>query len=162
MHAWQKVIDTFIARHNLHNSVPVAIERAVDAEGIFLRFTSGLNPVLAYAVALGPVRRITVNANLSSPMRRLAVAHELAHLLLDDLAVAHFWTGDTSPFTQWIAAKTERRANLAAARLLIPPDFLCGEYEDYTAIAAACDVPPWLVEMVAEREPLGSRSREHA
>lgn len=138
---WRKVIDDFIRRHDLHATVPVQIERAVEAEGITLRFVSGLEPVYAYAIAVGPVRRITVDADLPSPIRRMAIAHELAHLLLDDIPAIHFWTASHDAFRRWIEARSERRANHAALRLLVP-NWVIVEAGTISSLAALCVVPP--------------------
>ncbi|MCS7294381.1 MAG: ImmA/IrrE family metallo-endopeptidase, partial [Dehalococcoidia bacterium] len=90
------------------------------------------------------VKLMWINALLSSAEQRLVIAHELGHWINGDEQVIR--TCRSSSFAYHWDARLERDATIAAARLLIP-EWAVREYGTVEAIAAACDVPAWLVQV---------------
>lgn len=85
---------------------------------------------------------IVINRNLNATMQRVVCAHELGHALLH--------TRSNTPFmrkhTLYSIDRMEYEANIFAAELLIPDSVGFG-YETIQEIAAAYDVPMFLVEI---------------
>ncbi|GBD22251.1 hypothetical protein HRbin28_02730 [bacterium HR28] len=80
-----------------------------------------------------------MDANLPLPLRWLAIAHELAHLLLEDFPSLHLFV--ENDICRWIAAKAESWAHRAALRLLIPAGPIVTS-DSVAALALACQVLP--------------------
>jgi len=157
--AGERALAALIERNRAHEAVPVPVHHIAEREGWEIEFRQDLGSILGISGVYRGVKLMWINAQLSSAERRAVIAHELGHWINGDERVIR--TCRWSSFAYHWDIRLERDATVAAARLLIP-EWVVREYCTVEAIAAACDVPPWLVEMVAEREPLGSRSREHA
>ncbi|MCM8746827.1 ImmA/IrrE family metallo-endopeptidase [Thermomicrobium sp. CFH 73360] len=102
--------------------------------------TPRLWPLNGFAITIGPVRRMEISADLSRSWRRWVIAHELAHVILGDPSVLHLCAADDSLLTHWLRERIERRANHAAAYLLIP-EWVVRETRSLEQIAARCSVP---------------------
>lgn len=72
-------------------------------------------------------RYIFLSNDLNNQERRLVMAHELGHAILDKKENCYFIRNKTL----LLVSKVERRANLFAAHLLITDEML-GEFRDYT------------------------------
>lgn len=138
----QRRLQEFIERYDLHRryALPVPIEAAAEAEGFEIRLTPRLWPLNGFAITIGPVRRMEINADLSPAWRRWVIAHELAHLILGDPSVLHLCAAEHALFSNWLRKRIERRANHAAAYLLIP-EWVVREIDSPEEIAASCHVP---------------------
>lgn len=164
----ERRLQEFIERYDLHRryALPVPIEMAAEAEGFQIRLTPRLWPLNGFAITIGPVRRMEINADLSPAWRRWVIAHELAHLILDDPSVLHLCAAEHALFTTWLRKRIERRANHAAAYLLIP-EWVVRETESAEEIAARCQVPTSLamIRLIGHvpsshpQHPMRSRAR---
>lgn len=81
--------------------------------------------------------------------QRAVIAHELGHWLNGDfgsgLSMVELYTSGDG---RWVAERQERRAYIAAARILIAPWVIRKHDGDRERIAAVSEVPPWLVDLV--------------
>jgi hypothetical protein len=96
---------------------------------------------------------ISLNSKLheltESAWRRYAVAHELAHMLLNHQGdFFYLWraAGGLDPFQSFIERSQERQSDQAAAYLLIPKEHILDcRRDEHWRVAAGCDVPEHLV-----------------
>lgn len=139
----------FIARYDLHarEQVPVPIEVIAECEGFRISYVPRLWPLNGYALTLGPIRLMEINADLSLPYRRWTIAHELAHTILRDPSALHLCTDGPQPFVRWLRQRIERQADFAASYLLIPSWVITAYRGDIEEIASRCLVPEELVEL---------------
>lgn len=144
----ERAIQRFIERWQLHDNprycLPVPILQAARDEGWTVRYVEGLFPLYGFAAVRGHKRLMGINAEVARPYQRMAIAHELGHVLNGDEAGLHLcneW--------EWMYNKQEREASKIAARLLIP-DGAFHLYDTIADLAAACDVPQLLVELRLE------------
>ena len=120
------------------------VQQIAEHEGWEIELRDGLGTILGISGVYKGVKLMWINAQLSSAERRAVIAHELGHWLNGDELVIR--TCRWSSFAYHWDARLERDANITAARLLIP-NWAVREYQTVQEIAAACDVPSWLVEM---------------
>jgi Zn-dependent peptidase ImmA (M78 family) len=142
--AAERALADLIARHAAHGTLPVPVQQIAEDEGWEIEFRDGLGTILGISGVYKGVKLMWINRQLSSAERRAVIAHELGHWLNGDELVirACRW----SSFAYHWDVRLEREATITAARLLIP-NWAVREYQTVQAIAAACDAPPWLVEM---------------
>ncbi len=140
---------SFVDRYSLHErgAVPVPISKVAEYEGFRLYYTPRLWPLNGYAITLGPVRVMEINADLSQPYRRLTIAHELAHTILDHPSTLYLCTAGNRTFAHWVRRRIERQADAGAAYLLVPDWVIEETGGSLTEIAAACEVPEEVVRM---------------
>lgn len=86
---------------------------------------------------------VTLDIRLTAHVARLAYAHEIGHGLH-----GHQGAFVLAEMDQWFVRRAEREAWAVAARLLVPIQTVI-DYETTEAIATACDVPEWLVDLAA-------------
>jgi len=148
--AGEHAIRDLISRYNLHTSrlaLPVPIRLIARAEGWRVWYREGLWPLYAFAVVDGPIRLMVVNACLSDEYQRWAIAHEMAHALNGDGSLHPHLCAANGPLAPWTTRRMEQQADQFAARLLIPDWIIDETGGDIAEIAAACEVPPRLVEL---------------
>lgn len=133
-----------IARHSAHASVPVPIQQIAELEGWEIEYRDDLGVIYGISGIQGETKLMWINARLPEVERRAVIAHELGHWLNADQHIIRKcgWFS----FTYYWDRKIERQATTAAAHLLIP-SWAVTEYKTIEAIAAACAVPLWLVQM---------------
>ncbi len=141
----ERAIAQLIERRELHANLalclPVPIRHVARDEGWDLYYRDDMTTLYGFAIVNGPVKVMTINGEIGRPWQRHAIAHEMGHLLNGDpgsIHLCHQWP--------WLAEKTERRASIAAGKLLIP-DAAIHEMSTMAEIAAYCDVPMALVEL---------------
>ncbi len=142
--AAERALADLIARYAARGTLPVPVQQIAEHEGWEIEFRDGLGTILGISGVYKGVKLMWINAQLSTAERRAVIAHELGHWLNGDELVIR--TCRWSSFAYHWDVRLERDATITAARLLIP-NWAVREYQTVQAIAAACDVPPWLVEM---------------
>jgi Zn-dependent peptidase ImmA (M78 family) len=142
--AGERALAELIERHLAHEAVPVPVHRIAEREGWEIEFRQDLGSILGISGIYRGVKLMWINARLSSAERRAVIAHELGHWINGDEQVIR--TCRSSSFAYHWDARLEHDATVAAARLLIP-EWTIREYRTVEAIAAACDVPTWLVQV---------------
>lgn len=135
----QRRINRIIEFRELHVTVPVPIRQLVQDEGWRLVFRSRMHPLYGFAIAKGPHKVMFVSEDIGHVAQRFVMGHELAHDLGDHVGSFHL-CGEWG----WANMKQEIVADSIAADLLIP-DWAVEEYREIELIAAACEVPEWLV-----------------
>jgi len=142
--AGERALAELIERHRAHEAVPVPVHCIAEREGWEIEFQQNLGSILGISGIYRGVKLMWINAQLSSAEQRAVIAHELGHWLNGDETVIRTcqWAG----FAYHWDARLEREATIAAARLLIP-EWAVRQYRTIDLIAAACDVPPWLVQI---------------
>lgn len=145
--AGETAVRALIARYNLHGrmALPVPIRQIARDEGWRIHYTERLAPLYGFAVVHGSVHLMQINADVTDPYQRFAIAHEMGHVLNGDRVSLHLCAAG-GRLAQWTSRRMERQADLAAARLLIPPAAF--EAGSIAEIAAACEVPRELVELL--------------
>lgn len=145
----EAAIRDLIARYGLHHrlALPVPIRQIARNEGWHITYRERLFPLYAFAVIEGPVRLIVVNSDVSDAHQRMAIAHEMGHVLNGDPAVYPFLCAASGPLAPWTTRRMEQQADQFAARLLIPDWIIDETGGDIAEIAAACEVPASLVEI---------------
>lgn len=138
-------LQALIARHNAHASVPVPIHRIAELEGWEIEYRNDLGVIHGISGIQGDAKLMWINARLSAAEQRAVIGHELGHWLNGDRDIIR--TCRWSSFTYYWNRKLERQATIAAARLLIPY-WAVTEYRTIEAVASACAVPAWLVDIV--------------
>lgn len=138
-------VKSFLARHRIGEespkSLPVPIASIALDDGWILNYHPGLSTLLGFAIINGPVRTMTINADLDVAMQRFVIAHELAHVLNGDMGSLHL-----CQFAPWFKSKAERQASLTAAEILIPESALW-HVGSVSELAVLCDVPHEVVEL---------------
>lgn len=135
----------FLARHaigeDVPESLPVPIARLVLDDGWILTYKAGMTSLFGFAIITGPVRTMTINADLDIATQRFVIAHELAHVLNGDIGSLHL-----CQFAPWFKSKAERWASATAAEILIPESALwhAGTVRE---LAVLCDVPYEVAEL---------------
>lgn len=142
--AGERALAELIERHYAHEAVPVPVHCIAEREGWEIEFRQNLGSILGISGIYRGVKLMWINAQLPSAERRAVIAHELGHWLNGDEHVVRMCRATS--FAYYWDARLERDATVAAARLLIP-EWAVREYGTVEAIAAACEVPPWLVEI---------------
>lgn len=108
-----------IARYHTRNP-----QEIIDQRKIELRYTSRFSYLLGYYVIRNHIEYIGINANATDAQKRSAKAHELGHVFLDRQSASSGTAfQDTFLYSQ-SNAKSERRANIFAAELLLPDDLV--------------------------------------
>lgn len=135
-----------IARYQLHSTTPVNLS---PLEAVFPVRFDDLLPMQTLGVILPPLHgwpattrnraKILVDLNLGARDARLTIAHEIGHGICEHV-------GALSSAALGLEHRHEREAWQVAAALLIPPRVVYEERE-VSRIAAACDVPAWLVNL---------------
>lgn len=141
-------VRALIDRHRLHESAPVMIRQVANDEGWLVTFRP-LDSLNGFAVVSGRQRAMVINSALPWAYQRMAIAHEMAHVLCNhggDIYASRIHEGT---FADWLWDKCEREATIAAARILIPLDRLAVG-ADAEEVAASCGVPVELVETYAQ------------
>lgn len=146
----ERAIQRMVERWDLHTSIayalPVPIAQVARNEGWTVRYVEGLYPLYGFAAVRGYKRLMGINADVARAYQRMAIAHEMGHVLNGDASSLHFCSE-----WEWLYNKQERRASEVAAAILIP-DAALRELATIDEIAAMCDVPVELVEIrVGER-----------
>jgi Zn-dependent peptidase ImmA (M78 family) len=143
----ERAVRALIERYDLHRaatSLPVPILQIARNEGWIVAYAERMAPLYGYAIVVGGRWFMRINSAVTLRYQRMAVAHEMAHVLNGDLDHLHLCTA--TPFESWIDRKQEHRAQLAAARILIPR-WVMRESESVAEIATRCEVPTELVEL---------------
>lgn len=136
-----RLIERYGLNLDIPESLPVDIVHVAQQEGWEIVYRSGMANLSGFAVISGPVRVMTINADLDGPTQRFVVAHELSHAIHGDIDSLHLCR-----FSSWFTIKAERWASEAAAEMLIPDAALA--YAGTTdELAALCDVPYEVAEM---------------
>lgn len=135
-----------VAEYRLHDTVPVSLDpleelftvRYIDLEKIQ---SDGaiLTPPQGWPVGPDNKAKILLEQTLDPVTARLTLAHEIGHGICQHL-------GEVSSYMVGLEARHEREAWETAALLLIP-ERVVYEERDTVQIAAACEVPPWLVKL---------------
>ena len=119
-----------------------------DALNISVRFKDLGKVIKAYFFYHSRIRRIVLNNNVSEPMQRILVAHELGHDRLHQKLVILGGFQEVSFFD--ISRPTEYEANIFAAELLINDKELLGmlnyDEKSFFDIAREFGVPPPLLD----------------
>lgn len=144
----ERAVAELIARYDLHAApvLPVPIRQLARELGWQIVYGERMGRIYGLAVVYRDVRLIQVNAALSHEWQRMTIAHELGHVLNGDASALHLCAAPAPDLAGWLGDRQERRASLTAARLLIP-DWAAREYGTVAELAAACEVPPELVEL---------------
>lgn len=144
----ERAISELIARYELHAemAVPVPIRQVARDEGWIIRFSERMGRLYGVAVVIEDVRVMQINARVSDTYQRLAIAHEMGHVLNGDASAIHFCSPTGGSFAGWLRNRQERQASIAAARILIP-DWALGDAETIQEIASLCEVPDELVKL---------------
>lgn len=140
---------SFVARYGLHErgAVPVPIGAVAEYEGFRIYYTPRLWPLNGYAITLGPVRVMEINADLSLPYRRWTIAHELAHTILEHPSGLNLCTAGNRAFAHWVRRRLEREADRGASYILIPDWVIEETGGSIWEIASACETPEELVRI---------------
>jgi len=131
-----------IRRYELHDRLPVDLGRLLD------RFTVRYYPftprTLGFAVVRPREIHIGINGSLAPPWQRMAVAHEIGHII-----AYHPHRLYTCKAGAWFQDEQERAAQLIAAHLLVPAAALPTYGVEFTAqqLADLLDVPISLVDL---------------
>ena len=147
----ERSVRALIERYDLHRaatSVPVPIRQIARDEGWTVTYASGMAPLYGYAIVIGACLFMRINSTVTPAYQRMAIAHEMGHVLNGDIDRIHLCTA--LPLAAWIDGKQELRATLAAARILIP-DWVLVEMGSIAEIAYRCEVPTELVELRVAR-----------
>lgn len=142
-----RAVRALIERYDLHRtatSVPVPILQIARNEGWTIAYAERMAPLYGYAIVTGGRLFMRINSAVTSRYQRMAVAHEMAHVLNGDIDHLHLCA--STPFETWINRKQEYRAQLAAARILIPR-WVMREAGSIGEISSRCEVPTELVEL---------------
>lgn len=141
----QDVMDTLqflIQRHRLHTRLPVDISPLL--ERFDVRKHNFTPMTLGFALVRPLQMHIGINRSLDPSWQRLAVAHELAHIIANQPHQLYVCkTGD------WSKDRDEREAQLIAACLLVPLKVIEDNYRIGAApqLGKALKVPPNLVDL---------------
>lgn len=141
-----EAVREMIARYGLHDGLlPVPIRQVARDEGWVVQFAE-IPRAYGYAVVVGTVRVMVINAMVTPVYQRFAIAHEIGHVLNRDDGRVHLCASDMSQFEMWLRSREERAASLTAATLLIPMHAI--EWGDTPeCIAARCGVPVELARL---------------
>lgn len=143
--ASERAIQRLVERWELHGNIayclPIPIAQVARNEGWTVRYIEGLFPLYGFAAIRGNRRLMGINADVGRPYQRMAIAHELGHVLNGDVDSVHLCSD-----WEWLYNRQERGASEVAARILIP-DAALSVFDSIDTLAAACDVPPMLVEL---------------
>lgn len=143
--ASERALIRLVERWDLHSPsiycLPVPIAQVARNEGWTLRYVDGLYPLYGFAAVRPSGRLMGINAEVSRPYQRMAIGHEIGHVLNGDQARLHLCSE-----WEWLYGRQERAATMIAARILIP-DIALREGRSISEIAALCDVPTELVEL---------------
>ncbi len=141
----QDVLDTLeflIQRHRLHTRLPVELGPLLDRFDI--RKHNFTPMTLGFALVRPLQMHIGINRNLDAAWQRLAVAHEIAHIIANQPHQLYVCkTGD------WSKDRDEREAQLIAACLLVPLKVVEENYRVGVApqLGKALKVPADLVDL---------------
>lgn len=143
--ASERAIQRLVERWDLHTGdtlcLPVPIAQVARNEGWTVRYVEGLFPLYGFAAIRGHRRLMGINAEVSRPYQRMAIAHEIGHVINGDTSRLHLCSE-----WEWLYGKAERRTSEVAARILIPESAVRG-IGTLAEMAAACGVPIELVEL---------------
>jgi Zn-dependent peptidase ImmA (M78 family) len=135
-------IEFLVNRHRLHTRLPVELGPLLDRFDIrkhnFTPMTMGFALVRPKSIHIG------INRNLKADEQRMAVAHEVGHIIANQ--PSQFYVCRT---TDWSKEKDEREAHLIAACLLVPLRVVAENYYpgSIDQLARALKVPADLVEL---------------
>lgn len=148
----ERAVTELIDRYELHARFagPVPIRQVARDEGWILRWSDQLHRIFGLAIVVDDVRVMTINSRVAEPFQRMAIAHEMGHLLNGDEGDVHLCAMTGAGFTDWLRGRQERQATLAAARLLVP-DWVLNDGGTLGEIAVRCRVPVELVQLRAGR-----------
>lgn len=144
-------VRALIDSYDLHgDGVPVRLSRVED---VYVPWREDLDPigVAAYSIpskhgqptAMSPAH-VVINSAADRIDQRLLFAHEIGHVLCEHPgSLPHLDLGE------WWHERDEREAWEVAAYLLIPSQVIW-HYGETVLIAAACEVPRWLVDLRAK------------
>ncbi|MBF6612959.1 MAG: ImmA/IrrE family metallo-endopeptidase [Chloroflexi bacterium] len=141
----EEIIDTvdfLIARHRLHSRFPVDLGPLLDRFDVrkhnFTPMTMGFTMIRPAGMHMG------INKNLDLSWQRMAVAHELAHVIANQ--PHQLFVCKTS---DWSRERDEREAQLIAACLLVPLKVVKDNYRVGVApqLGKALKVPSDLVDL---------------
>lgn len=105
----------FIARHKLHtNGLPVSLSGLHTIYQI--HYTTLYDGLLGFGFFRSGLRLIGIDANLSPPMRRMVIAHEICHHVLRHHNSFFLCRSDG-----WWYTHLEAQASHGAAEILLPP-----------------------------------------
>lgn len=139
----------FIARHKLHDGIPVSLAPLRDLYDV--RYVPFSPALMGMAFVTRHHKLIAINRNLPRDEQRYALAHEAAHIILRHPNSLYLRkVGD------WWENRQEQETDFCASVMVVPLDSLCDmSLDGYTTeqIAAICDVP---VRMVDIRLQLGN------
>ena len=147
--AGERSAKSLIERYDLHHrpsALPIPIRQVAKDEGWTIAYASRLAPLYGYAIVAGGRLFMRINSAVTDSYQRMAIAHEMGHVLNGDIDRIHLCTA--SPFESWIDRRQELRASLVAAQILIPA-WVIRDVGSIHEIATRCEVPVELVELRA-------------
>lgn len=149
--AVDRAVSELIARYDLHTrlSVPVPIRHIARNEGWVVVYSEQMGRLYGVAVVHERLRLMRINADVTPSFQRMAIAHEMAHVLNGDIESIQLCAASVPAFRGWLNRRQERQASLTAARILIP-DWVLAEIQTVDEIATACEVPRELVELLID------------
>lgn len=134
----RQVVQDILAKHKI-KSAPVDVEKIVKALKISISLESVNDELSGFLYRDKKANRAVIGANKAhhENRQRFTIAHELGHFLLHEGETIHLDSGPRNSFTINLrnteSAKgeddDEREANLFAAELLMPADFLAKDLE---------------------------------
>lgn len=140
--ATRDTIDFLIRRYRLHDRLPVDLTLLVDRFTVrpydFTRVTLGFSVVLPRNIHIG------INKNLDVEWRRMALAHEISHII-----AYHPHRLYTCRANIWHKDPHEHEAQMGAAMLLVPVNAVRTYYDEFTPhkLAKLLQVPIGLVDL---------------
>lgn len=144
----ERAIQRLVERWELHGNslyyLPVPIAQVARNEGWTVRYVENLYPLYGFAAVRGHKRLMGINADVARPYQRMAIGHELGHVLNGDASTLHLCSE-----WEWQYNRAERSASLVAGRIMVP-DIVLSEAASVDEIAALCDVPAELVHLRIE------------
>lgn len=149
----ERAVSELVARYDLHTemALPIPIRQVTRDEGWIVRFSEQMAQLYGIAIIIDDVQVMQINARITSSYQRMAMAHEIGHVLNGDEGQIHLCAATGRGFRDWLWSRQERQASLAAARILIP-HWVRAEIETIDEIAVVCEVPRELVELLFETE----------
>ena len=139
------VLDTvefLIHKHRLHTRFPVDISPLLDRFDI--RKHNFTPMTMGFALVRPTKMYIGLNKNLDAAWQRMALAHEVAHIIANQSHQLYVCKS-----SDWSKVRDEREAQLVAACLLVPLKVVEENYRVGVApqLGQALRVPPQLVDL---------------
>ena len=139
-----------IERYGIHDdatsALPVPIKQVARNEGWTINYRSSMGSAIAMAFCIGPVKLMYVNENLTEPVQRVGIAHEMAHILCQHrlsmdtkMQIGHEHEG-----LRQANQVQEKQAELVGAMLLIPEGLALSPFSD-KEVTLMCQVSTWCI-----------------